>query len=77
MNIFEIGVEHGKELGIEEGKEQGIEHGTLKTLVRSVELCMKNYHMNVQEACKGLEISVEEYEDAKKRIALWEEGSAN
>ena len=73
MNIFEIGVEHGKELGIEEGKEQGIEHGTLKTLVRSVELSMKNFHMNMQEACEGLEISVEEYEDAKQRIALWEE----
>ena len=73
MNIFEIGVEHGKELGIEEGKEQGIEHGTLKTLVRSVELSMKNFHMNMQEACEGLEILVEEYEDAKQRIALWEE----
>ncbi len=69
MNIFEIGVERGKELGIEEGKEQG----TLKTLVRSVELNMKNYHMNIQEACEGLEISVEEYENAKQKIALWEE----
>ena len=69
MNIFEIGVEHGKELGIEQG--------ILKTLVRSVELNMQNYHMNIQEACEGLEISVEEYEDAKHRIALWEEESAD
>ncbi|MBD5507530.1 MAG: hypothetical protein HDR05_05665 [Lachnospiraceae bacterium] len=69
MNIFEIGVERGKELGIEQGR--------IKTLVRNVELSMKNFHMNIQEACEGLEISVEEYEDAKQRIALWEEGSAN
>ena len=65
MNIFEIGVERGKELGIEQGR--------IKTLVRNVELSMKNFHMNIQEACEGLEISVEEYEDAKQRIALWEE----
>lgn len=73
MNIFEIGVERGKELGIEEG----IERGRLKTLVGNIELNMKNFNLNLQEACKGLEISVEEYEDAKQRIALWEEGSAN
>lgn len=56
MNIFEIGVERGKELGI----EKGMKHGGLKTLVKSVELSMKNFHMNLQEACQGLEISVEE-----------------
>ena len=69
MNIFEIGVERGKELGI----EKGMEHGRLKTLVKSVELSMKNFHMNLQEACQGLEISVEEYENAKRQIARWEE----
>lgn len=65
MNIFEIGVERGKELGIEQG--------SLKTLVKSVELNMKNFHINLQEACEGLEISVEEYEDAKQQIARWKE----
>lgn len=38
-----------------------------------VELSMKNFHMNLQEACQGLEISVEEYENAKLQIARWEE----
>lgn len=65
MNIFETGVERGKELGIEEG--------SLRTLVKYVELSMKNFHMNLPEACKGLEISVEEYEKAKQQIAQWEE----
>lgn len=68
MNIFEIGVERGKELGI----EKGMKHGRLKTLVKSVELSMKNFHMNLQEACQGIEISVEEYENAKRQTARWE-----
>lgn len=68
MNIFEIGVERGKELGMEQGQ--------LTTLVRSVELYVKNFHMDLQEACKGLEISVEDYEKAKRQIARWENGNA-
>ncbi|MDE7199534.1 MAG: hypothetical protein K2O15_11730, partial [Lachnospiraceae bacterium] len=66
MNIFETGVERGIELGIEQGN--------LKTLVRSVELSMKNFQVNLQEACQGLEISVEEYENAKRQVTQWEEG---
>lgn len=76
MNIFEIGVERGKELGIEQGKALGYEEGrkdALRILVKSVEMNMKNFHMNLQEACAGLEISVEEYENAKRQIAGWEE----
>ena len=29
---------------------------------------MKNFHLSIQEACEGLEISVEEYEKAKQQI---------
>lgn len=72
MNIFEMGVERGKELGIEQGKALGLEEGkkeSLRILVRSVESSMKNFHINLQEACRGLEVSVEEYEEAKRQIA--------
>lgn len=69
MNIFETGVERGKELG----KIMGIEEGSLRTLVKNVELNMKNFHINLAEACRGLETSVEEYEKAKCQIAQWEE----
>lgn len=68
MNIFETGVERGKELG----KTMGIEEGSLRTLVKYVELNMKNFHIDLSEACRGLETSVEEYERAKRRIAQWE-----
>ena len=65
MNIFEIGVERGKELGLEQGH--------FRTLVNSVELNMKNYGIDMQKACEGLEISVEDYEKAKQQIAMWEQ----
>lgn len=62
-------------LGI--GLERGIEQGRLRMMARSVELNMKNFHVNLQEACEGLEISVEEYENAKRQIARWDEESAH
>lgn len=68
MNIFEIGVERGIERGIERGMEQG----SLKTMVKNVESSMRNFHINLREACEGLEISVEEYEKAKRQISQWE-----
>lgn len=84
MNIFEIGMEHGREVGMEQGIERGkalgIEEGrrqSLRMLVKSVELSMKNFHVSLQEACEGLEIPVEEYEKAKRQIAGWEEENSN
>ncbi|MCM1038293.1 MAG: hypothetical protein NC434_03150 [Ruminococcus sp.] len=75
MNIFEIGREHGRELGLEEGREEGREQGSLRTLVKNVETAMKNFGIDLQRACEGLEISVEEYEKAKQQVALWEKES--
>jgi len=54
--------------------EMGIERGSLETLVRSVELTVKGFPMNLREAGKGLEISTKEYENAKRQIELWEVG---
>lgn len=64
MNIFEMGIERGKVLGLEEGKKE-----SFRILVRSVESSMKNFHISLQEACRGLEVTVEEYEEAKRQIA--------
>lgn len=33
---------------------------------------MRNFNIGLQQACGGLGASVEEYEIAKERIALWE-----
>lgn len=68
-------VERMSILGI--GLERGMEQGRLRMMIRSIELSMKNFHVNLQEACEGLEISVEEYEDAKRKIARWDEENEN
>lgn len=49
--------------------EMGMEQGSLRSMIRYVESAMKNLHLTLQEACAGLEISVEEYEEAKRQIA--------
>lgn len=61
MNIYEMGMERGI--------ERGIEQGSLRSIIKCVESAMKNLHLSLQEACAGLEISVEEYEEAKRQIA--------
>jgi len=63
MTIYEMGMERGMEQGI----EQGIEQGRLRSMIRHVDSAMKNFHLSLQEACAGLEISVEEYEEAKRQ----------
>lgn len=62
MNILEIGMAKGKELGLEEGR--------LKTLIKYVESAMKNFNIDLQQACEGLGTTVEEYEKAKQKVAL-------
>lgn len=54
MNILEIGIEQG----IERGKEQN--------LIKNIESAMKNFCIDLQQACEGLGSSVEEYERAKE-----------
>lgn len=57
MNIYEMGM------------ERGMEQGSLRSIIKCVDSAMKNLHLSLQEACAGLEISVEEYEEAKRQIA--------
>lgn len=59
------------EEGIEKGIEKGIEQGTriaLERLVKSVDSLMKNAGYSKERACSVLDTSVEEYEEAKKRL---------
>ena len=55
--------------GVQQGLEQGLEQGLYKQrqmLVNNVENAMKNFHVDLDGACKGLEVSVEEYNEARK-----------
>ncbi len=72
MNILEIGLKRGMERGIEQGIERGLEQGRMEVQIRSVEAAMKNFGIDLQHACQGLEIPVEEYEKAKRQVSLGE-----
>ncbi len=67
--LLEDGYDKGKEDGFLEGEARGKTEGRAVTLVRSIEAAMKNFHVNLEEACAGLDITVEEYEKAKKGTA--------
>ena len=66
MNILDIGIARGKEFGEQIGR--------LKALVENVEAIMDNFNISLKQACEGLNSTVEEYEEAKEQIALWNKG---
>lgn len=66
MSILDIGLEKGMERGI----ERGIEQGNAQTLISNVESLMKNFNIDMQQACEGLGITVEKYESARELITL-------
>lgn len=59
-------------LAIEELKreavEEAVEETMAKDMVDAVENIIKNFSISLEEACKGLEHTVEEYENAKKLL---------
>lgn len=71
MLFTEFNLEDAKEVwyeeGLEEGIGKGIEKGQQKELVKSVEEVMKNFKVSLEEACRGVGVTVEEYEHAKYR----------
>lgn len=57
MNILEVGI------------SRGIEQGDAIRLVKSVENVIQNLHVSIEEACKIIGTSEEEFEQAKADIA--------
>ena len=72
MSIYEYNEEYVKktlfEDGYDAGKTEGIEIGNMQMLVNSVDSAMKNFNMDLECACKGLGISVTDYENAKEKL---------
>lgn len=61
--------EYDEEKHIRCEKEWAYEQGFAKNLIRSVEAVMKNFNLNLQEACEGVGITVDEYQEAKKKLS--------
>ena len=51
-----------------EGREEGRAEGRAVNLIQSVENLMKNLEVSLDQACKALGISSEEYRDAKAKM---------
>lgn len=63
MSIYEYNEEYVMQVTYEDGKEHAV--------VQMVEAVMKNLNMNLEEACQVHDISVEEYQRAKKGQISW------
>ena len=63
MSIYEYNEEYVMRVTYEEGEIAGYKKG----LVHNVEAAMKNLGINLEKACEVLEISMEEYQQAKAK----------
>lgn len=76
MNFLEFGISQGERIGLTKGLSKGLskgkEIGRLEELTKNIEAAMQNFHVNLPQACKGLNSSVEEYEQAKEKLLLFE-----
>ena len=60
---------NGHEAGFKSGREKGLEEGREENLIKNIETLMQNFGIDLQKACDGLGISVEEYENIKENIS--------
>lgn len=54
--------------GRQEGLKEGMQEGEARRLVFDVEKLMKNLHLTLEKACEVFEISVGNYEDARRLL---------
>lgn len=59
-------LEEEKEMGKEIGKEIGKEMGRKTQLVENVEVLAKKLNICIEEACHMLDVTLEQYQEAKK-----------
>ncbi|MDO5406094.1 MAG: hypothetical protein Q4F28_02045 [Eubacteriales bacterium] len=64
----EVWEEEAMERGRTQGLEQGLKQGKWITLVKNIDEFRKNMNLSLEEVCKGADVTVEEYNQAKKLI---------
>ena len=70
MCIFEFDEEKFLKSEREWSYNSGREAGHAETLIKDVDSLIKKLEIDLQEACEILEISVEQYENAKEKVAV-------
>lgn len=73
MSIYEYNEEYvrkslyedGQEEGYQQGHADGIILGKAEILVKSVESAMQNFEVDLEKACEGIGVTIEEYKEAK------------
>ncbi|MBQ8118613.1 MAG: hypothetical protein IJ147_11240 [Lachnospiraceae bacterium] len=55
--------------GEDRGMQQGMQQGMQRELVKSIDNVMKNLHLDLQAACAAFEVSIAQYETARKATA--------
>ncbi len=62
------GLAEGHEKGLAEGLAEGHEKGLAKGRAEAVETLMSSMNLSLEDACKALKITVEEYERMQQRV---------
>lgn len=69
MSIYEYNEEYAMRVTYEDGETAGYERGKTdehrQTLIHNIEAAMKNLGLSLEKACAALDVSVEEYRQAK------------
>ena len=73
---MDIYVLQGKKEGIEEGKKEGKEEGRIGAIVSIIENYAQDYHISIEESCKILKHTYQEYLDFKAELKAIEEQEA-
>lgn len=63
------GMAQGMAAGRAEGKAAGRAEGRAELLVQNVETIMQNFHLNLQKACEGINVTEEMYYNAKTLLS--------
>ncbi len=62
------GLAEGTAKGLAKGLAEGLMKGKSDMLVKNINSAMRNFHIDLSEACRGLGVTVEEYEKAKELL---------
>lgn len=68
---YKRGMEQGMQQGMRQGMQQGMQRGDARTLISIVDKCMKKNGFTIEMTLESLDISMEDYENAKDIIAKY------